>query len=291
MSDARHVPIERAELAVVGLVRNCAKYLLREIDSLTRATRAFSRIHFLVIESDSTDNTVEVLRTYKREVSNFDFISLGALDTKHPIRTDRLAVCRNRYLDELETPKYAAVNYVLIADLDGVNRDLKAEALRSCWTQGSSWDVVCANQLDRYYDIWALRHPVWCPVDCKQHAKALEPLFGRAQAVKLAVTSRKLQLPTTAAWVEVESAFGGLAIYRREALHGVRYRGLDESGVPICEHVPLHAALRERGGRIFINPALINTMHAPHTGRKEWHVRLRRKLEATGDRLRARWGR
>ena len=37
--------------------------------------------------------------------------------------------------------------------------------------------------------------------------------------------------------LEVDSAFGGLAIYPREAVEGLMYVGLDASGNEICEHV------------------------------------------------------
>lgn len=278
-----------ATLIVVGLARNCAKSLRRDLDVLTAAARDFAHVRCLVIESDSTDATPAILRTLSEERANFAYISMGSLAHQHPLRTDRIAVCRNRYLDELQhNPQYRVAEYVLVADLDGANRDLTADALRSCWRSTETWDVCAANQCDAYYDIWALRHPQWCPGDCWQQYRWLRPLFGHEQALSVAIHSRMVRLDVRSAWIEVASAFGGLALYRRDALLAGRYVGLDEAGEQVCEHVPFHAQLRQAGFKIFINPALINARRTPHSARKRWHVRLRRKIEGMGKAVRMR---
>jgi hypothetical protein len=58
----------------------------------------------------------------------------------------------------------------------------------------------------------------------------------------------------------VDSAFGGLGIYRREAFLAGRYAGTDDlaGGIDVADHTPYHRQLRQKGYRIFINPALIN---------------------------------
>lgn len=279
-----------ATLIVVGLARNCAKSLQRDVDVLAAAARDFAQVRFLVIESDSTDATPAILRKLSEERPSFAYLSLGSLAPRHPLRTDRIAVCRNRYLDELRSnPQYADAEYVLVADLDGANRDLTAQALQSCWQSDEIWDVCAANQSDAYYDIWALRHPQWCPDDCWQQYRWLRPLFGHEQALSVAIHSRMVRLAARSSWVQVQSAFGGLALYRRSALAAGRYSGVDAEGEQVCEHVPFHAQLRQAGFKIFINPALINAHRTPHSARKRWDVRLRRKIEGLGKQVRARW--
>lgn len=279
-----------SELVIVGLARNCQKTLRHDIDVLTAATRDFANVRLLVVESDSNDATPTLLRKLSEERADLAFISLGSLAVQHPLRTDRIAVCRNRYLDELQrNPLYASTDYVLVADLDGANRDLTAAAVQSCWRSDEAWDVCTANQRDAYYDVWALRHPQWCPDDCWQQYRWLRPLFGHEQALSVAIHSRMVRLEANSNWIEVESAFGGLALYRRRALLAGRYKGLDEAGEQICEHVPLHARLRQLGCRIFINPALINANRTEHSARKRWHVRLRRRIESLGKQARSYW--
>ena len=74
-----------------------------------------------------------------------------------------------------------------------------------------------------------------------------------------------IKLPQDSDWIEVDSAFGGLAIYRREALLSGIYSGKNALGKPICEHVTLHEHIREKGFKIFINPKLINCKKTDHS--------------------------
>jgi hypothetical protein len=261
----------------------------RAVETLARATAGFANVQFLVIESDSTDATLAELARLRQQSERFEFIALGSLAERIPARTERIAHCRNRYLEELRSnARYSSVDYVMVADLDGVNNDLRREALETCWSTTTPWDVVAANQRDAYYDIWALRHPDWCPVDCHEQYERLRGIFDRPRALAIAIHSRMARLSPRAAWIEVDSAFGGLAIYRREALLAGDYSGI-AGGKSICEHVPLHAQLRAKGFRIFINPALINAHRTDHSARIRWHVRWRREIEALGKRLRDRW--
>ena len=282
-----HKPINQASIVITGCVRDGAKTLRRALDALTRATAGFAQVQFLIVESDSTDDTVAQLQALAAQSDRFAFISLGALAQRYPSRTERIAVCRNRYLDELRSAeRYAHVDYVMVADLDGVNDALLPRAVAACW-QTDAWDVCTANQSDAYYDIWALRHPDWCPVDCHDQYARLRTMFGHPRALAIAIHSRMARLSPHAQWIEVDSAFGGLAIYRRDALLAGRYRGRQD-GRDVCEHVPLHAELRARGMRIFINPALINAHRTDHSARIRLHVRLRREIEALGKRVRDR---
>jgi hypothetical protein len=284
-----HKPINAAAVVVVGCVRNGAKTVRPAVETLARATGGFANVQFLVIESDSTDSTLAELASLRQQSERFEHITLGALAERISARTERIAHCHNRYLEELRSnARYASVDYVIVADLDGVNNDLQREALESCWSTSVPWDVVTANQRDAYYDIWALRHPDWCPVDCHDQYSRLRVIFGHPRALAIAIHSRMARLSPTAEWIEVDSAFGGLAIYRREALLAGNYSGV-EDGHCVCEHVPLHAQLRTKGFRIFINPALINAHRTDHSARIRLHVRWRRDIEALGKRLRDRW--
>lgn len=262
----------------------------RAVETLARASTGFASVRLLVIESDSADTTVAELQRLRHEMPAFEFTSLGPLAQRIGARTQRIAACRNRYLDELNNdPQYADADYVMVADLDTVNNDLSRDALATCWASSAPWDVVTANQTDAYYDIWALRHPDWCPVDCHDQYARLRDLFGRSRALDIAIHSRMAHVSPEADWIEVDSAFGGLAIYRRDVLLAGRYSGMQD-GRAVCEHVPLHAELRAKGHRIFINPALINAHCTDHSARIRLSVRLRREIEAIGKRMRDRLG-
>ena len=120
------------------------------------------------------------------------------------------------------------------------------------------WDVVTANQRGRYYDIWALRHPLWCPSDCWEEAGFYQSLgMDRKRARFYAVDRKMHTIPETAAPIEVESAFGGTAIYKAQAYRAGTYKGICD-GKGLCEHVPFHEAIRQAGGKIYLNPGFVN---------------------------------
>ena len=269
------------QFLVVGLAKNCSKSIKTDITKVQSALKAFKHVQWLVIESDSRDGTVKKLGELEREVENFRFISLGALRKDFPLRTARIAHCRNRYLDELNgNPIYAHIDYVIVADLDGVNDQLTEQALLSCWAR-DDWDVCTANQRGPYYDVWALRHETWSPNDCwSQYRFLTEHGLSVNESLFAAIHSRMIKIDENLDWIEVDSSFGGLAIYRRKALEGAQYVGLDDEGEMVCEHVQLHAVIRAHGGRIFINPGLINTGYTSHTKKLLLLPRIRRQIKA-----------
>ena len=243
-------------ILVTGLIRNGSSIVSKEIEKLRRALSKYESISFLVIESDSTDNTASKLHDLAGKYNNFRFISLGNLETELPRRTDRIAHCRNLYLTEIrENPLYKNINFVIITDLDGTNNLLSEESFDSCWKLSEEWDICTANQDGPYYDLWALRHTNWCPNDCWEDLqKYLSMGVPRHKALWASTYSKMITIPKSSPLIEVESAFGGLAIYKREALLG------DEiyDGSMTCEHVGFHQQLRKKGFKIAINPALIN---------------------------------
>lgn len=255
-------PVSDSNVLVAGVGRNCAATLVSTHDALRKATAGFAERSFLFIESDSEDDTVSALQRGE-SAGSWRAVSLGHLASTMPKRTERLAHCRNLVVD-LVSKEYPAVDYVILADLDGVNSTVTSSAVEDAWSRSESWDVVTANQPGRYYDVWALRHPHWCPGDCWEDFRALRPLIGKKAAREFAVHSRQIELKADLPLIEVDSAFGGLAIYTREAFLTGRYTGLTASGEEVCEHVSYHAELRARGAQIFINPKLLNRVQTEH---------------------------
>jgi hypothetical protein len=183
-----------------------------------------------------------------------------------PLRTERIAHCRNIYLDEIRSnPLYKEVEYVIVSDLDNNNPLISEEAILSCW-QRSDWDVCTANQLGPYYDIWALRHPLWSPEDCwLQHRFFSQFNRNGSDVLYACIFSKMIELPIESDWVEVDSAFGGLAIYKKSSMGFGRYIGLYTNGLEVCEHVPFHIAIKQNKGKIYINPRMINTDFTDHS--------------------------
>ena len=240
--------LSEQHILVAGVARNCEKTIEQDVSAISAALKGCRALCWLVVESDSDDKTIETLHSLEMNVAGFRFLSLGELRQATPIRTERIAHCRNVYLDELKAnPLYSEIDYVVVADFDGVNGLVTSEGFRSCWAR-TDWDVSTANQRGPYYDIYALRHPVWSPNDCwKQYDFLRRHGIQREVAAWAAMYAKMITIPETAEWIPVDSAFGGLGVYRRCALDGVRYAGIDEAGEPICEHVGLHNQIRSNG--------------------------------------------
>ena len=260
-------PIAQAHILVAGLAKDCGASLRDEVSRLRAALDGFGTVSWLVVESDSTDDTVGILRVLSETIPNFRYLTLGRLRDELPMRTERIAFCRDRYLDELRgNALYRDVRYLAVVDLDGMNNLLSREAVLTCWSR-TDWDGCTANQAGPYYDIWALRHRDWSPNDYFRQTLFLQR-YGKTvrEADQASVWARMITIPPTSEWIEVESSFGGLALYRRDAIPAsARYVGLTPEGEGVCEHIAFHEQIRAHGGRLFINPGLINAGWTEHS--------------------------
>jgi len=254
---------------VVGIVKDIEKTLKKDIGNIGLALSFFGDIHWFLVESDSSDKSQQTLLEMKDSIKNFDFLSIEIPVNSYNFRTERLAMARNEYLahirqhiDPTEFP------YIVIADFNLLNNKLTVESVISSWVR-DDWDVVSANQSARYYDIWALRHPIWSPNDCWEQHEFLKNYIRLPEIVNAySLRSRMIKIPKDSEWIAVDSAFGGFAIYKtRLLINNVNYDGKNQAGNMICEHVVLNQKVKELGAKIFINPSLINTHYTDHSRR------------------------
>lgn len=246
------------KIVIAGTVRNGEKGLHKAFKTLDKISVLFDQSQFIIIESDSNDKTIEMLKDYQRKNPNIMIVSLGSLLNDLPLRTHRIAYCRNKFLEIIEScHKLRAFDYLGVFDMDGINNLLSPKSVLSCF-EYDNWDVMTANQLIKYYDIWALRHPEWCPGDCWAEINAGKDIFGYIPCEKLFIKRRQIFIPKETPPIEVESAFGGFALYKMNSILGCRYSGGNDNN-EVCEHVEFHRQIRKNGGKIYINPQLINS--------------------------------
>ena len=259
-------PIAQSTVLLAGPVRNASAQIENDFGRLLASLDQFKQVYCFVVESDSSDDTVKRLENFSHVFPNFSFVSVGELSKKLSKRTDRIAYCRNLIIDAVATdPKYREVDFIAMADMDGMNGLVTREKIAHCWEVDEPWDVVTANQLGEYYDVWALSHPYWNPMDCWEQKRKLEDILGDKMAQSIAVECKQGAIDPRADLIEVDSAFGGLGIYTREAFLAGRYAGTDSQagGIDVADHIPFHRDIRNKGYRIFINPALINCDKTP----------------------------
>lgn len=238
----------KAKVAFVGLARNIAGTLPVSIKRIEETAQHFAGWKAFVVENDSTDETKDILQRWAMDdplhviaqTSNNGRPHLHGFELA---RTEAMADYRNR-CRELVQKHYPEADYVIVVDLDawggwsvhGVINGIgwhskmpKAGCMASTSLFKHHGTLIDGKAPWAHYDNWAYRWLGWTP--------RLGPWFT-------------FWLPPPGAPpVEVNSAFGGLAIYKTEPYLACEYSGED------CEHVPFHRRMKEKGWSIHLNPA------------------------------------
>ncbi len=258
----------RKKILITGIVRDIEKSIEKDFKILTEALSPLGDLYWYLVESDSNDGSRSILENFSRTEANFNYKSLGNLQKPEIPRTVVLARSRNEYLREIrENPQLEEIDYVVVSDFNQLNKKLTKEAIETCF-QRSDWDACFANQTGRYYDIWALRHPIWSPNDCWEQLSFYRRYARFPEtALRNSIGTRMIRIPRGSEWIQVDSAFGGFGIYKRKALLQGEYVGRRSDGSPVCEHVPFHTSLINNGFKLFINPDLINMKSTDHSKR------------------------
>lgn len=263
-------------VVLVGTISNASSNLRSDLSKVIKAMSTFDLIQIFLVESDSTDSTISILEELRTEIEVFDFISLGELAKQMPERINRIRHCRNAYVKEIRNLlKERDLDYVVVADLDGMNSRISAKAFESSFTR-DDWGAVLANQFGGYYDLLALRHPTWCPkdmlADLRDRQSKIDkfPLpmlsivrrakrrYAYDKARKNAIYSKMRRINRREDWIEVTSGFGGLGVYKSEVFSKFDYSLLEMEMNFESEHVALSKKITDSGQKIFINPRMIN---------------------------------
>lgn len=285
-------------LLVVGTVRNVGKTLEREIKKFEDILNNFGSVDFFLVESDSTDETFEVLSSLQRKKSNFRFESFGTLATDISNRIERIRYCRNEYVKYIRRGiSIHSWNFIVVVDFDGMNNSLSRQGIKSCFSSSIQWDGCFANQKYGYYDIYALRAKNWVEEDCfytlekfKQknpyEVKFSNSLLKNLHAIMhfdrlryLAIFSKMKKLPKNSSWVQVDSAFGGFAIYKAELFLLSDYTQKTKTHFISCEHVDFNISALNLGAKLFINPGLINSKLNEYNLNRFTFIRFLRELK------------
>lgn len=254
----------KKSILVTGIARNVARILPKELNRIEKEMKSiFNLVNFLVIESDSKDNTTMVLNKIKNQKSNFNYISLGKIESRFPNRIKRLAFCRNVYVKEIRENKlYKDIDFIAIVDFDIKNNRLKLRQIEKLISE-DGWDAIFANQTGRYYDIYALRKKGWVENDCFVDYKKLSMSTSPQVAKELAIWSKMKKIRKNHPLIPVDSAFGGLGIYRKNIFINFDY-SLPNEQIHESEHVSLHKKITDSNGLLFIVPNMTNFSWSAH---------------------------
>ena len=263
-----------ARIVVIGLARDCAHSLVQLLDWFSDLGTEVADWEYVFLENGSTDDTLKLLQEFDGKHQRGVVRTFDNLDAKIPQRTARLAYLRNKALELVNKHERIGVyDFALIVDLDNINEIFpKAKILSHLrnWPDGQA--AVFANQTALYYDAWAYRHPEFSPGDCWELVREKSKVMSKRAAKYSVLDKIRKPWPLDAGMIEVDSAFGGLGIYKLSFVEGCEYLGINGNGDEICEHVEFHHQIRENGGKLFIDAAMINgsgrTRHGPSVFRR-----------------------
>ncbi len=255
--------LKEKSIIICGALRNNELYLEKILKNIYKISNFFNSYKIILYENDSTDNTVNLLKSYMEKDKNLICCFESNVDATYPYRTQRLAYIRNTLLNHV-LENYSLYDYLLNMDMDDVNcEEHIVNTFHNIFDYNEDiWDVQTINQRIKYYDIWALRKKGVIEHDCWFEVK--RDLFNKIPyEISYEKYIGKFEKPYTLkrGLIPVISAFGGAGIYKMSKLveaKDVRYNGFCNYG-EICEHVYFHQMLQNKyNAKIFINPLWIN---------------------------------
>jgi glycosyltransferase involved in cell wall biosynthesis len=246
------------KIVITGLARNIANSIEHSLSKLVNFAQNTKDYKIIIFENDSSDNTREILENIKKD--NPNIITLYETHNRPQFgqvqdteRTMALAEYRNTLREYINT-HLLDYDYVIVSDMDFIDfSDL------GCYNSfgwlarhtdtidavaGNSFEyknVTLANQKSLWnYDSWAFRYTWWnqLPVfDSMTYSGML--WFGF------------FIMPVGSTIIPVNSAFGGMTIYKTHQFVQGTYDGYD------CEHVCFHYSLKQKipSFQLVLNPS------------------------------------
>jgi glycosyltransferase involved in cell wall biosynthesis len=199
-------------------VRNCAKYLPKFFDNLTKLSKCFKKFEVVFVYDNCNDNSEQLLNEYKSK-SNHNVRIIDNINNTHPYRTVRIASSRNVCLDVVYN-EIKDVDFHMVIDADDVNYCDWNIDLILYYLEKDNWDALSFNRKS-YYDIWALLLPEYM---C--HCWGFD-IYSPNVITYLAskIVNNLDNLKDKDDLFECLSAFNGFALYRTPNFVGIKYNG------------------------------------------------------------------
>lgn len=264
------------KVVITGIARDVSRYLpevLINIDIIRSILEAKGvEVPMCFFISDIADTTLEILRAWSSARRSIVLLFEENTEARFPKRIERLAYGRNQARAYV-IREHRDASAVIVMDLDDVNMKIDIAAIAATLNKlakKGGVDVYGANQEDKYYD----RSALLTTRTKRPCLNANWPLcFGlcRGYGLCTGLTTNSLTFRSDALPIDVESCFGGLAIYsaraflERECVYSERCDKEEQTyaRIPdqeICEHVSFHQCLKRTNAArgIVIEPSLLN---------------------------------
>lgn len=253
-----------------GIARDVGFRLQRNIECIKRTGEGFKKHKTFIYENDSLDSTVEILEKNKSDV--FDYVSEMRSDKNYREKIDNredpwhynrcivLAECRNKYIQHINSleEKY---DYICILDLD----------LKGGWSYDGIYHSIFIIEQEKNigcvsaYGVLADKSGKHMLEDhhnsdyIMYDSFAFRPLNYDFGVHLLSTPSfNNLHFNNGQEPIEVCSNFGGMAIYKQDAISGCSYGAKEwREGYVDPDHVVFNRQVRNNGWKVLLNPSMI----------------------------------
>lgn len=226
--------IAQEKIIILGTGKNIEHSLPAMRLKIEQLGTHFKDYRVIIYENNSTDGSAQYLKEWARKNSKVTIISetllpeqLKARTKGHslkdgsPCRMELIAYGRNQVLERALDTQFDDFKFILVTDLD-FNVGWVVKDVVRIFSYKKPWDCIAANSImlglkglhTEYYDLYAYRDEEF-PLGPESIGSEFWKLIRKYPLIINPGTGLK----------KVVSAFGGVALYRREALRGCRYSG------------------------------------------------------------------
>ena len=217
--------VSNSKILICGVGKNVERGFNNVKTSALALGSHFLDYRVIVYENNSQDKTQVLYQNWSQENPKVVFLSENLSQdfiNRYVVkigdfRTQLIARARNKVLEEARKDKYADYDILIMADLDEFEPwDIK-EIINTIENPEHEWDAVFSNGS---YDTYPLRGPEFClGPEFLSHMKWIS--YGNR-----AYGRHLRSLINKGKWIKMESAFGGLAIYKLQAILSSEYQGV-----------------------------------------------------------------
>lgn len=251
---------------IAALARDCNESLVRNIPRIEALRSHFASSRVVVVENDSVDGTKTTLQAWASQKKNVDLImddfgteTIPRPSAAHPHpstslhRIEKMARYRNIYLDHVRsTEPQPDILIVVDIDVKGFSVEGVIETIENA---PLDWGALFANgslfyrgRFPYMFDQYA-----YLPLGCAE-------VPGRKKDELFYESKRATRDIRRHSYVKCLSAFGGIGVYKWDAIKSLRYGAFPNARSrtfeAMCEHVSFNMAVAAQGYGNYVGRAM-----------------------------------